>query len=172
MFLEREAVFCNELVEQWIENENKLVVGIVGAEHVTNIKGLFENDKYKDIMKLIDENILNLNECDKSMMSSPGVKRAILESYLNLSSKPGMISYLKSILEPISDEYINDYYYTLEVYGSTRMLLASLDRELLDQVCCGHRCDMWDVLEDVRLIRPMNGGKGYSFDVIEELRKY
>jgi hypothetical protein len=32
-----------------------------------------------------------------------------------------------------------------EIYGSSRMMLATLPRELLAQVCTGLRCDMFEV---------------------------
>ena len=38
------------------------------------------------------------------------------------------------------------------------------------QVCCGWRCDMFEVLEPVRGARPVNGGCGCDAGVLAELR--
>ena len=59
-----------------------------------------------------------------------------------------------------------------EVYGSARMLMACVeDKEVLDAVVGGFNCDFSeDVLAPIRAVRPLNGGKGYSDDVINTLR--
>ena len=32
-----------------------------------------------------------------------------------------------------------------EIYGSSRMMLAALPGDLLQKVCCGNQCDMFEV---------------------------
>lgn len=50
------------------------------------------------------------------------------------------------------------------------MLLAGLDKAQLTEVASGWRCNFYDVLEPVRAVRPVNGGRGYDEDLIMELR--
>ena len=55
---------------------------------------------------------------------------------------------------------------TAEIYGSTRMLLAALPPGDLPAVCSGWQCDMQEVLQPVRAVRPSNGGRGADEDVL------
>ncbi len=57
-----------------------------------------------------------------------------------------------------------------EIYGSSRMMLATLPRELLAKVCIGLNCDMYDVLEPFRSTRPINGGPAYSDELVTLVR--
>lgn len=54
----------------------------------------------------------------------------------------------------------------VEIYGSTRMLLAALTHEQLRAVCSGWRCDMHALLQPVRAARPCNGGGGAVEDIL------
>ncbi len=48
--------------------------------------------------------------------------------------------------------------------------MAVLPKELLAEACQGRGCDMWEVLEPLRRLRPVNGGPGYDSDEMMKLR--
>lgn len=73
-------------------------------------------------------------------------------------------------LGPLDDEHYDSYGATYELYGTSRMLLAALERHQLEQVCCGWNCDMWEVLAPVRAARPVNGGPAFDPDLTLDLR--
>jgi hypothetical protein len=74
------------------------------------------------------------------------------------------------VLGPLPEHELHAYEGTSEVYGSCRMLLASLNRDLLDRVAVGYGCNFWEELQPLREIRPMNGGPGYSKALVKMLR--
>ena len=60
---------------------------------------------------------------------------------------------------------------TSELYGSARMLLSCVeDVDLREAVIGGFKCEMEEVLEPVREVRPSKGGTGWSEDAIVWLR--
>lgn len=63
-----------------------------------------------------------------------GVQRALLESVVRLSCRDSVTADLATILEPLPEDELISYQLTHELYGSTRMLLACLTKEQLDQV--------------------------------------
>ena len=65
---------------------------------------------------------------------SPGVKRALLETYVELTSAPDVLGHLQQVLGPPPDKDLDDFSIARETYGGTRMLLAVLDRSQLEQV--------------------------------------
>lgn len=81
-----------------------------------------------------------------------------------------MVRCASQVLGPVPDAQYDSYGATYELYGTTRMLLASLERQQLAAVCGGWRCDMWDVLRPVREARPVNGGPGYAPELTLQLR--
>lgn len=60
----------------------------------------------------------------------------------------------------------------IAVYGTPRMLMAVLDKELLAQTCTERTGadNMWEVLGPLRAVRPVNGGRGYDAELIGKLR--
>lgn len=130
---------------------------------------------------------------------SPGVKRALLETYIELTSAPDVLGHLQQVLGPPRDIDLDDFSIARETYAGTRMLLAVLDRSQLEQVrlaaaqatgqpihvpnlscissdplvlqvCCGWQCNMYDVLQPLRAVRPVNGGCACSLDLVYQLR--
>ena len=39
------------------------------------------------------------------------------------------------------------------------------------QVCSGRGCDMWEILDPVRAVRPVHGGTGFDAEVAIDLRQ-
>ena len=89
---------------------------------------------------------------------------------LRLRCPPSVLADVEASLPCLPDFEQEHFAWTQELYGHTRMLLATLPREQLPEVCCGRECDMWDVLRPLRDVRPINGGPGYTLDVIAALR--
>ena len=59
---------------------------------------------------------------------------------------------------------------SLQVYSSLRMLLACIDRPMLEELCCGVNCDVYETFEELRQVRPANGGTGYSDAALATVR--
>ena len=73
-------------------------------------------------------------------------------------------------LGPVPEDQREAYDAVHEIYSTCRMLMAVLDRPLLEQVVSGLDCDFWEQLEPLRTVRPVNGGSGWDRDLIVELR--
>ena len=80
---------------------------------------------------------------------SAGVKRALLETYIELTSAPDVLGHLQQVLGPPPETDLDDFSIARETYGGTRMLLAVLDRSQLEQVrltaahtACPHMCPL------------------------------
>ena len=154
------------------EGQNKLIVGIVGASHLSGMQRLWKDETEwrnlasKALQLPSPHHITKIREDGERL----GVRRALLEALLRLSCRSEVLSDLNSILGPPSRDIEKSYSLTHETYGNCRMLLAVLDKDQLSEVCQGWRCDMWSVLEPVRNVRPCNGGRGYDETLILELR--
>ena len=81
-----------------------------------------------------------------------------------------VVEALHALVPRLNSDQLHDYEAVTELYGSSRMLLAVLEREQLARVISGLHCDFYDVLEPVRAVRPSSGGAGFDFDIINELR--
>jgi len=62
------------------------------------------------------------------------------------------------------------YCFSSELYGSTSMLLACLDKESLARVCVGYKCDLYERLGTVRAARPCRGGSGCDPRAVADVR--
>ena len=96
--------------------------------------------------------------------------RALAESVLALRAPWQVVAELQQVLGPVPESDQEAYEATAEIYGTCRMLLAPLDRELLSKVVTGVGGEFWELLEPLRLVRPINGGPGYDLDLLQELR--
>ncbi|GIM17301.1 hypothetical protein Vretimale_19829, partial [Volvox reticuliferus] len=81
-----------------------------------------------------------------------------------------VISDLESVLGPVPERQMQSYTSIQEVYGAPRMQLASLPRDMLKKLVEGLGCDFYEVLQPLRDIRPLNGGPGYSDDMVMYVR--
>ncbi len=78
---------------------------------------------------------------------------------------------LAQVLPPVPDSQQEGYQWTHEIYSSTRMTLAALPRELLPSVLGAVKgCDAWQLLQPLRDVRPVNGGPGWTEELIVQLR--
>ena len=165
---ERDAVLLKSLREASLQaGSNALVVGVVGSSHLSGMKRLWKAGTWEGIaaqaMHLPSD---NRNESPIDF----GVRRALFDGVIRLTCRPDVTYDAASTLGPPPRESMEAYELTSELYGSTRMLLATLDRDQLAEVCSGWRCDPWEFLEPVRNIRPSQGGPGYDKELVLQLR--
>lgn len=90
---------------------------------------------------------------------------------MGLRVTSAVLSDMARTLGPVPTEHEAAYAAVAEMYGTCRMLLAPLDRKLLGEVVGGCACDFYDLLEPLRRVRPVNGGKGWDDDLLVELRE-
>jgi hypothetical protein len=70
---------------------------------------------------------------------------------------------LSQVLPPLSEEQQEQYAYTREIYGTSRMLLACLPPELLKLTITSYgSVEFHELLRPLRDIRPVNGGPAWS----------
>jgi hypothetical protein len=105
-----------------------------------------------------------------------GVRVALAQRLMGLRCPPALVDDVMRTLswdvQNLSAADANEFELVSEVYGSPRMLMACVeDKELLDAVIGGFKCDYSEeVLAPVRAVRPINGGKGYSDEIVNALR--
>jgi hypothetical protein len=84
---------------------------------------------------------------------------------------PDVADDMATTLPPLSAAAQHAYRGVAETYGTCRMMLACLKQPLLDRVASGYQCNMWEVLEPVRALRPVNGGPCWSLKAVVALRQ-
>lgn len=175
--LERDAVLLRSLYEASLEvgeGSGRSVVGVVGASHVIGMQHLWKDEKswksMADAAMLLPTTQQDEETDFDDSHERFGVRRALLEALLRLCCRTEVLADLSETLGPPVGDATESYSLTHELYGSSRMLLAVLDRDQLEEVCQGWRCDMWSVLEPLRAVRPCCGGRGYDHDLLLQLR--
>jgi len=158
LFLEREAAMAEQLaMAAAAAPPGAVVVGVVGAEHVLRIRSMLETGDYARILQRKRDRPTD----GAGEAAAPGVKRALLTAVMAMVGESARQA-MEATLGPVPPEHEAEYRATREVYGSVRMLLAALDPDLLDQVCCGLDGRAFDHFAAFRAVRPLNGGAGYS----------
>ena len=168
---ERDAVLLKSMHTASIEaGEGALVVGVVGASHIDGMRELWAKERWRDVIASGAEELPDHHHGENETPEQYGVRRALLEGVFRLSCRPEVLyGFAEQVgrVPPASEEA---YDLTHEVYASSRMLLASLDKDQLDEVCQGWRCDMWEVLRPMREVRPSQGGLGFDLELAVHLR--
>jgi hypothetical protein len=77
---------------------------------------------------------------------------------------------LQKTLGQVEESQAEAYRNTRELYASCRMLLAMLPPEVLPVVCGELECRMWEVLAPCRGVRPSLGGRGWSDELVLDLK--
>eukprot|EP00667_Euglena_gracilis_P020655 EG_transcript_22395 len=131
LFLEREAALAEQLALAARRHVGRVVVGIVGAEHVFRVKTMLETGAYERILRRKAERV----PLSPESAGPGGVRRALLAAVLAQVGESARVA-MDAALGPVPEAHLADYRRTLEVYGSVRMLLAAVDRPLLDRLCC------------------------------------
>ena len=156
---------CADKVE-----EGQKVVAVVGVDHVEGISRII-GDKVEDQTAY--------EQAMKTPGGTPdalGVRIALTQRLMGLRCAPALVDDVMRTLNPdvgsLQGQDATDFELVSEVYSSARMLMACVeDKEVLDAVIGGFKCDFSeDVLAPIRAVRPCNGGKGYSDEIIDSLR--
>ena len=134
---ERDYVLCQSL-QRAAQSELQCVVGVVGSAHVPGIVRFWNTEAACSAAPphQTQSRGMELNDT----MSNQGVKRALLERFLELSSSSAVCADMQHQLPPLPSEAMQAYAFTHELYGSPRMLLAFLPREHLQKVSVFNRC--------------------------------
>lgn len=98
------------------------------------------------------------------------MKRALAEAVISLRAPAVVVQDMMHHLGPVPAAHMDAYRMTAETYGTSRMLLAVLEQDLLSKVVCDFDSNFYDVLQPVRHVRPVNGGPGYSEGLLGDLR--
>jgi hypothetical protein len=167
---ERDAVMLSALHTAAMQSgPGGRVVGVVGASHLPGMRALWQRGGWRTMVAgglLESPKGPRTPETPEEM----GVRRALLDGVIRLSCRIDVQQDVRRVLGPVPPESHEAYSLAHELYGTTRMLLAVLDRRQLAEVCVGWNCDMWDVLAPVRAVRPVNGGPGYDRELVLDLR--
>ena len=149
------------------------VVAVIGVDHVEGVTRI-----YKDTFASAENEARAEELCvvPDASADAPGVRIALAQRLMGLRCPPALVDdverTLSSDVQNLNANDMIEFELASEVYGSSRMLMACVeDKEVLDAVVGGFNCDFSeDVLAPIRAVRPLNGGKGYSDDVINTLR--
>ena len=149
------------------------VVAVIGVDHVEGVTRI-----YKDTFASAENEARAEELCviPDASADAPGVRIALAQRLMGLRCPPALVDdverTLSSDVQNLNANDMIEFELASEVYGSARMLMACVeDKEVLDAVVGGFNCDFSeDVLAPIRAVRPLNGGKGYSDDVINTLR--
>ena len=138
--LERDQVLCQSL-QHWSLKQPEFVLGVVGVAHVPGIVQCWEASTssgkadavqdfgIKPIPSLFDE------DCE-----AQGVRRALLERFLELSCSAAVIADMQQQLPALPVGAEEAYCCARELYGSPRMLLAALPRQYLNKASFSSFC--------------------------------
>ncbi|KAG2451634.1 hypothetical protein HYH02_003414 [Chlamydomonas schloesseri] len=187
---EREAVMLkvvyqlchNRLTQQQLAGgQPKSIALVVGSAHLAGLKSLWESGKWRELLGIgaAPESPLQASE----LLSAPplptpesdpkyGLRRGLMESMMRLNVTREVLKDVETVLGPVPERQAVAAEAVKEVYGSPRMQLASLPKELLGKLIVGlpRGSDFQEVLQTLRDIRPMNGGPGYSEDMVMYVR--
>jgi len=150
------------------------VVAVLGVDHVAGVARLYKDPKNSALED--EEAIAALTAMPTTLPASAGARLAMAQRLMALRCPPALMNDVERTLEEdvasLSPEERANFDLVSEVYGSARMLMACVeDQRVLDAVISGYKCDYSkDVLEAVRRVRPINGGTGWSDEIINALR--
>ncbi|GLC70389.1 hypothetical protein PLESTF_000967700 [Pleodorina starrii] len=151
---------------------------VVGSAHLPGLEHLWRSGRWRELVgggsshPLAASQLLTAPPLPAAPDSDPqyGLRRGLMEAMLRLSVTREVLADLVTVLGPVPERQSTSYTAVQEVYGSPRMQLASLPRELLDRLVAGLGCDFYEVLQPMRDIRPINGGPGFSEDMVMYVR--
>ncbi|KXZ52377.1 hypothetical protein GPECTOR_9g421 [Gonium pectorale] len=187
MMQEREAVMLkvahqlchNALPQQQLAGgQPDSIALVVGSAHLPGLEHLWRSGKWREVVgcaspdtplpasQLLEAPALPGLDSDPHY----GLRRGLLEAMLRLGVTREVLADVETVLGPVPERHALAHGAVQEVYGSPRMQLASLPADLLAQLVVGLGCDFHEVLEPLRDIRPMNGGPGYSEDMVTYVR--
>ncbi|MEW5300245.1 MAG: hypothetical protein WDW36_003187 [Sanguina aurantia] len=154
------------------------VVMVLGNDHMTGLRHLLDSGKWQQMVgwgPLASSDLLFMpgmvqHESEEHAATDMGLRRGLLASMMRLSVNQQVMEDMDCVLGPVPERHRLAYDAVNEVYGSPRMKLACLPAALLAQVVTGHGCDMEEVLQPMRDVRPSNGGPGFSEEMVTYVR--
>ena len=170
---ERDCVMASTIKECAEKTDDGTVVAVIGVDHIAGVSRIYR-DNFAAAEN--DAKIAELNAAPEGAPDSMGVRVALAQRLMGLRCPPALVDDVMRTLswdvQNLSAADANEFELVSEVYGSPRMLMACVeDKELLDAVIGGFKCDYSEeVLAPVRAVRPINGGKGYSDEIVNALR--
>ena len=170
---ERDRVMASTIKECAEKTDDGTVVAVIGVDHIAGVSRIYR-DNFAAAEN--DAKIAELNAAPEGAPDSMGVRVALAQRLMGLRCPPALVDDVMRTLswdvQNLSAADANEFELVSEVYGSPRMLMACVeDKKLLDAVIGGFKCDYSEeVLAPVRAVRPINGGKGYSDEIVNALR--
>jgi hypothetical protein len=173
LILERDATLLHSLHEASLRaGPGSCVVGVVGASHLAGMRHLWAGGRWPELVA--GGEVLKMPDVEAARSREPperlGVRWALFRAVLRLTFRPDVNRDERAVVGPVPPELRHVYALAGELYGSSRMLLAVLDRDQLGEVCSGWGCDFYDVLAPLRAVRPVNCGPGYDEELVLALR--
>ena len=129
-------MLCQSL-QQSSANQTHCVVGVVGVAHVPGILHCWEASTSGCLAAHHEQSFLPEGQEMAVLVEdaeAQGVRRALLERFLELSCSPAVCADMQRQLPALPSEAEETYACARELYGSPRMLLAALPREHLNKV--------------------------------------
>lgn len=171
MILERDATLLHTLHAASLRaGPGGCVVGVVGASHLAGMRHLWESGRWAamadSVTRMPDVAAVQAAESPERL----AVRWALFRAVLRLTCRPDVIRDVRAVVGPVPPALKATYCLAAELYGSSRMLLAVLNRDQLGEVCQGWRCDFYEVLAPLRAVRPINGGPGFDEELVLALR--
>lgn len=133
---ERDLILCRSLQQSSL-NQSQCVVGVVGIAHVPGIMQCWEASTSDCVTAPHEQSVVDNRQQMVALVEdaeAQGVRRALLESFLQLSCSPAVCADMQLQLPALPLEAEETYACSRELYGSPRMLLAALPKQHLDKV--------------------------------------
>jgi hypothetical protein len=150
------------------------------AQTPPGIRALWESDEWRRLVASDDlksSPLMAAPALAPADMAAPGsgAKRGLLDAVLALSVPASVLGDLESHLPAVPEDQEEARALTYEFYSAQRVQLATLPRGVLERVAsvargCEAGSSMWDVLEPLRGVRPVNGGPGWDEEAVMGLR--
>ena len=111
------------------------VVGVFGSAHLAGICNLWKGKAWEDIcLSLASRKKAAARDTSLAQVRQAGMRRALLASAMRLRADADVIQDMARQLPPLPEGQQREFQDTLELYGQTRMLLATLSHEQLAEV--------------------------------------
>lgn len=163
---ERDAVLYNSLRRAAAAaGPGAAVVGLVGGAHLDALATLFEAAP-----RFLDE-VDHLLQAPPPPAEGLGLRAALAEALLRTRCPEEVAAEAAAAAGSLPAAERAAYEAASELYGSARMLLATLPRERLPEVVCARGGgELWELLRPLREARPSNGGAGWSEEALAVAR--
>lgn len=182
---ERDAIMAEALSKAVETSRPESVVAVVGRRHRHGVLRRLLLD-----LKRREKHGRSESRCSTSMEdwnSEPlednawrtqhpdqyGAKRALFERVLAMATDSSVLLDARRWLGPMSSEEARSHAEVEEIYGSPRMLIASIPDSLRNEVFLplpGQERALQEAIDVLQCLRPSNGGTGSSNDALEMLR--